>query len=218
MRFGFEAALGVANDAGQCPDPWDLGVLFTIHRYGSKRHRQYLKGRLKRDPLAARTLAKLIKRGAQQATAKAEPKDVTPPPADGVIDVGATTAPEPTFQDEYAACYGEALVESIDKGEIDVFTVLSSSDDGRDEVLALLEGWSGVTDGDSGEMVAFSPGAAAELLDNETIVKEGFAYAGDTVGEALVKHLRAFAKDHDEARQKFLEAGEKNSEGSSAGA
>jgi hypothetical protein len=221
MRFAVESAFTVTAEVQICTDPWDQGMRFPMHIYGSRRHRQYLKQRLRRDPVALSASAKLLRRLRDlQKPKPAEPQSVGPQ----VIDVAANGAappeapPEKTFEEVYEECAYEAVEEAIASGELSVLDLFSQLEREKEEVVALLEGpWSGVKD-PAGNEVPFTPENVAALLECDAIVTEGQPYAGETVGDALVKHLKGFAKGTAEVRAKYLEAGEKNSEGFSAGA
>lgn len=217
MRFAVETQFGITADVLSCPDPWGQ-ITFHVHRYGSKRHRTYLRARMKEDPLSNRTMAKLLKRGLAAANSKQEPKPVSPDAGGNVIDVGvvAPATQEATFADEYQHCFVEAVSEALDRGEITVFEMNGNTDKALDEVLALLEGWDAKYE--DGSPVPFTRENALELLTTDTVVKDGQPFEGETVGDVLVKHLQEFAQAHDVTRRRYLEAAEKNSEGSSAGA
>lgn len=209
------SGFAVTSDVLPCPDPWDQGMVFKMHRWGSKRHKQFQQSRWESDPLTARAMAKKIKRDLAEARAPQEPKLINGAPV-VVSDTAPPVAAAPT--DTLQDCFLEAVEELLDKDGANVFTILANRDGARDEVVALCDGWSGVTDQDSGADVAFSEVAFRDLLDIDAVVREGMAYEGETVGDALTKHLLRFVQEHSLARAKYLEAGEKNSEGSSAGA
>lgn len=207
------SGFAITSDVLPCSDPWGQGMVFKMHRLGSRRHKQYQRERIESDPITARAITKKVRRELEAARKPEEPKVVNGAP---VVVTDTSAAPAPA-RDEFQECFLEAVDEALEKGTASVFEILSARNDSRDLVVALCAGWSGVKD-ENGADVPFSAEALGELLDVDALAKEGYEYEGEPVGEALVKHLHKFVHEHSLARAKYLEAGEKNSDGSSAGA
>lgn len=224
MKFAL-GEFAIAADVLACSDPWGQGMVFKVHRFGSRRHEEFRKRRSSDDSIGAQVNAKLIKRtiAAAKAAKNADPKPVNGEAAaapvvgaDGVIDVGQPPAEKP--RDEWRDCFLEVIEEKLDRGKVSEVAALFEKDDHDKELaIALCDGWSGVNDS-AGQPVEFSGDALRELLNADAVVGDGFAYAGALVGDALTDHIIKFAREHSLARAKALEAAGKDSAGPSAGA
>lgn len=232
MRFAFgsvaDAKFEIVKDVLECPDPFELGIVFLVLRPGSGQHMKRVRRRMKNDPVLRLTMSKYI--GKMRAKPEPPPEKVVGPvhttvvdgTVEAVIDVGAqVTAPEPP--DPWLGSWEEAIAQLDASGQLDWFE-LTSADRQVEAVVDMLVGWSGVQrSGENGSEtmvdVEFTPEVATELFRSEEyVVRAGLPYAGQPVGAALVQHVTKFAKNHAEARQKYLEDAAKNSEPSSAGA
>lgn len=229
MRFGVESVFGITSDVLEYTDPWGQGIVLPVLRWHCRKHRAKIQARVKADPLQARALGLFLRKTRESAAAaakaeKAEPKLVNGEETAAAINqdgspVAVEVPQEPSASDVLNDCFWQAADEAIEKGQVSVFDLLASQERDLEDALEVIDGsWSGVKGEDGRTDVPFSIAALRELLTCDTVVAPGHEHAGETIGDALVKGILAFSRSHTETRQQYLEAAEKNSEGSSAGA
>jgi hypothetical protein len=197
MGSDFEAALGITNDAAPCPTP-SSHACSLVHRYNSKRHRQYEDAGCGR-PAAARTFGKLIKRGVANVwlPPPSEALDVTP--KDGVIDASAESRRGADSSRTSTRPPRRGPRKQMIDGRIDVFDLTS---DRRATPAARCSPCS--------DLIRLTDETYADAIQKETPPvsstttppQEGKALPPLHTPRVPVKHLREFAKGHDQERQR----------------
>lgn len=211
MRFAIEQKFGITADTLPCRDPWGF-ITFQVLRPTSRKAKEREKARQKGDPVAVLAVSAAVRQGMGAATKKPAPKLVNGS-AELLPPEGAPTAAQEQGED-FAEVFGREVSQALDKGTISPFDLLSR-DRELEEALDLVDGWDATYE--DGSAVPCTRESVRELLTSDTLVSEGNEYAGKTVGDAYIEILLAFARKHDEARQKYIEQGGKASEQPSAG-
>lgn len=212
MRLNFASTATLFADEASFPDPWGVGVTFLVRRWNSREHQDWLRDRERRHPVSRAVNSGVIRR----VLAARKPKDAdTEIAANGNQRAGAAEAEAPKSVGEF---YQEVLDEAVAGGDLDPADVAAyvfgggSADVDLDEALSLLAGWEGVVDYDAdGAEVPFKPRAARAALSDESVVESGRPYAGQTVGAALVAHIRDCSKQIEAYRLEAVEGASGNS-------
>lgn len=222
MRFAVESQFGITADSLPCVDPWGV-ITFQVLRPNSRKARERAIARLKNDPVAVAAIGAQLRR-ATAKPAKPAPKlvngsgtaaspEVLPPATEGEQQQESVVEKTPSDRDREV--FMEAIDQAIAEGRVNPIDLFAKDRD-LEAAIDLVGGWDAKDP--EGKPIDCTPENVASLLTSDAEVQEGKAFAGETIGAVLVRHLCTFAKQHEEARQKYLEAAAKNSEGSSAGA
>ena len=191
MRTSLLQAGVALRDVRAVDDPWGIGVVFEIRRASSKFHKQWLKERSSTSEISRKATAALLR-------SLGRPRQKSEGGEHELIEFTATSA----------------LVDLLDDPDVDPQDLLAYAVGGArqiDEALALLKGWSGLVDLDSGADVPYSEEVARQLLEDDSLVAEGQELGGRTFGDALAGWILEQARATDSYRIKVLGGAEKNS-------
>jgi len=219
MRFGVETKFRVVEDDQGYPDPWAFGFLLLIHRYDSKQHQRWVKARQREDPLLCEVTyqmahEQLSDESGEGPAAEAAKEATATPAAEGAPDLQAEVRQD--FAKRWMSAFRRASLAKLEQDREKAFSLIFDRNDRLEEALDLLFGWRNLTD-ENGEDVPYDAAAKRQLLTSEVLISEGYG-SGKDLGEALVDFVLEKATESTKRRQKYLEAAEKNSAGSSAGA
>lgn len=190
FRTNLQAAFNVVRETREVEDPWGLGIVFDVYRDDAPTYQSRLTAIRLEDPMFA---------GAFNAVARAQMRALIEGREFGDEDFKA------------------AALTQVDTTEVPADLVARMSEQGIRETALRIAGWRGLVD-ENGADVPFSPEHSLELLRSPEWVPEDRPLGGQTLGAALRALVTKEAIEHANEHAVYVEAAEKNSERSSAGA
>jgi len=194
MKLKLHSQIGLVEDLVTVADPWNSGMTLVVNRSGSRKVLRAQRDRARKNPVVARMNA-VMNRVATQALME-----------------GAEQVDEESVARLLPAAIEAELNRPFDDSEVSDPTARSVQ-----EAVDRLEAWSGpgAPADDKGATVPCTEETKRELLTDPTPVPPGHAFAGYSLGAALVEVVMAASEGADILRNAWLrEAGKGSGPGS----